>query len=114
MLRFLFDVHVPLAVANQLELRGVDILTAQADNSATLQDQDILVRATELGRVMFTSDIRFRALAETWQQSQRTFHGLVFAHPLHVTVGQMVLHLELIASAVSEEEIRNHVIYLPL
>jgi hypothetical protein len=114
MLRFLFDVHVPFAVANQLGKRGIDILTAQADSSATLLDCDLLARATQLGRTVVTSDIRFRVLAESWRQQERAFCGLVFAHPLHVTIGQMVLDLELIATAVSEEEMRNQVVHLPL
>ena len=110
MIRFFFDVHVPLSVADQLGKRGIDILTAQNDQSARLLDRDLLARATDLGRTVVTSDIRFRALAETWQKTRRPFAGLVFAHPLHVTIGQMVLDLELIAKAVGEQEIRNEVI----
>lgn len=114
MVRFYFDVHVPQAVASQLGKRGIGVLTAQADHSTTLPDHALLERARHLGRVMVTSDIRFRALAESWQQSGRYFEGLVFAHPLHVTIGQMVLNLELIARAISPEEIQNQVVFLPL
>jgi hypothetical protein len=114
MVRFFFDVHVPLTIADQLVKRGIDILTAQADHSATLPDHEILSRATDLGRTVVTSDLRVRALAEAWQENQRPFGGLVFAHPLQVTIGRMVLDLELIAKAVTPEEIRNQVIFLPL
>jgi hypothetical protein len=101
-------------VASQLGKRGIDVLTAQADHGATLPDHELLARAGSLGRVMVTSDIRFRALAEKWQADHQDFGGLVFAHPLHVTIGQMVLNLELIATVVSLEEIQNQVIFLPL
>lgn len=114
MLRFYFDVHVPRTVAEQLEKRGIDILTAQADHSATLPDHELLARATSLGRTIVTSDIRFRALAENWQAGNRDFGGLIFAHPLQVTVGRMVIDLELLANAATMEEIRNQVIFLPL
>jgi hypothetical protein len=114
MVRFYFDVHVPLTVADQLAKRGIDILTAQADQCATLPDHDLLARATLLGRTVVTSDIRFRALAENWQGDHRDFGGLVFAHPLQVTIGRMVLDLELLANAVTSEEIRNQVVFLPL
>ena len=114
MVRFYFDVHVPLTVADQLAKRGIDILTAQADHSATLPDHEVLARASLLGRTVVTSDIRFRALAENWQESNRHFQGLVFAHPIHVTIGQMVLNLELIAMVISPEEIQNQVVFLPL
>lgn len=114
MVRFYFDVHVPLSVAEQLAKRGIHILTAQADRSATLPDHELLARASHLGRAIVTSDIRFRALAESWQESQRNFGGLVFVHPLHVTIGQMVLDLELIARAVAPEELQNQIVFLPL
>jgi hypothetical protein len=61
---FYFDVHVPAAVADQLRRRGVDILTAQEDGKAELDDPDLLARSTTLGRVLFTQDIRFKARAE--------------------------------------------------
>lgn len=112
--RFYFDVHVPHTVATQLVKRGIDVLTAQADHSATLSDHQLLERARDLGRIMVTSDIRFRALAEHWQAHDLTFGGLIFAHPLHVTIGRMVLDLELVARALSQEEIENQVLFLPL
>jgi hypothetical protein len=65
--RFYFDVHVPLTVAAQLAKRGIDVLSAQADHSSTLPDHQLLERASDLGRIMVTSDTRFRALAERWQ-----------------------------------------------
>lgn len=114
MVRLLFDVHVPLTVAEQLSKRGIDVLTAQADNSATLPDHDLLARATSLDRVIVTSDIRFRALAEHFQAKGQDFAGLIFAHPLQVTIGRMVLDLELLANAVTAVEIRNQVVFLPL
>jgi hypothetical protein len=109
-----FDVHVPATVARQLEMRGVDILSAQADHRATLPDSTLLQRATDLGRTMVTSDIRFRALAEDWQAQQLAFGGLIYAHPLQVTIGRMVIDLELISKALSSEEMQNQVIYLPI
>jgi predicted nuclease of predicted toxin-antitoxin system len=70
MVRLYFDVHIPRSVAEQLTKRGIDILTAQADHSATLPDHELLVRASNMGRTIVTSDIRFRALAETWQKNR--------------------------------------------
>ena len=88
-----FDVHIPRAVSLQLSKRGIDVLTAQKDSCATLPDHELLARATSLGRTVVTSDIRFRALAENWQTSGKDFAGLIYAHPLHVTIGRMVLVL---------------------
>ena len=48
------DVHVPAAITRGLLLRGVDVLTAQLDSAAHLNDSDLLVRATDLGRVLLS------------------------------------------------------------
>ena len=48
------DVHVPAAITRGLLLRGVDVLTAQIDGTTELPDPDLLDRATELGRVLFS------------------------------------------------------------
>lgn len=76
------DVHVPAAIAVQLRRRGVDVLTAQEDGTTELLDSDLLARSTSLGRVLFTQDIRFGALAEEWQRLGRPFGGLIFGHQL--------------------------------
>ncbi len=113
-IQFYMDVHVPEAVTLQLRARGVDVLTAIEDNARQLTDAEILQRAHDLGRVVVTQDIRFRALAEAWQKKGRPFSGLVFSHQLRITIGQFVSDLGLIAEATAPEEWPNTVEYLPL
>ena len=107
------DVHVPQAITTQLRRRGVDVLTAFEDRSATLADGELLERAHVLGRVIFTQDIRFKALAEEWQRQGKTFAGLIFGHQLRGNIGQFVRDLELIAQASDIDEWRNIVEHLP-
>ena len=83
-----FDVHVPRAIRDQLRRKGVDVLTAQEDGAATLADEELLERSTSLGRVLFTHDIRFKALAEDWQQQGKSFAGLVYGHQSSALVGK--------------------------
>lgn len=59
--RFYMDVHVRRSVTNGLRLRGVDVLTAQEDGGAGLDDPALLDRATSLERVLFTQDRIFSA-----------------------------------------------------
>ncbi len=109
-----FDVHVPAAIAVQLRRRGIDLLTAQEDEAAELEDGALLMRAGSLGRLLFTQDIRFKALAESWQRSGRPFAGLVFGHQLHGSPGQYVRDLELIAKATDPADWIGQVEQLPL
>ena len=81
--------------------------------SLQLTDEALLAHASSLGRVSFTQDIRFKALAEDWQRQERSFAGLIFGHQLGGTIGQFVKDLELIALASEPEEWLNVVEYLP-
>jgi hypothetical protein len=108
------DVHVPQAITDQLRRRGVDVLTAIEDGQQETPDKELLERATRLGRVLFTQDIRFKALAQEWQGQGRTFAGLLFGHQLGGTIGQFVKDLELVAQGSEPEEWVSVVEYLPL
>jgi Domain of unknown function (DUF5615) len=107
------DVHVPQAITSQLRRRGIDVLTAFDDETQELPDDKLLERVTELKRVLFTQDIRFRVLAETWQIEGKQFSGLIFGHQLGGTIGQFVKDLEFIAQASEIDEWMNVVEYIP-
>lgn len=51
------DVHVRRAVTNALRLRSIDVLTAQEDGAAEMDDEALLQRATEHGRVLVSQDV---------------------------------------------------------
>ena len=107
------DVHIPWSITDQLRRRGMDVLTAIEDRADEFPDDAILQRAYELGRVVFTQDIRFKTLAEQWQRRERPFAGLLFGHQLHGTIGQYVRDLELISQASEPGEWQNTVGHLP-
>jgi predicted nuclease of predicted toxin-antitoxin system len=111
--RLYLDVHVDKAIHDQLRLRKVDVLRAQDDDATELQDHELLERAAVLGRVIFTQDIRFRALAEELQRLGKPFSGLLFGNQLGVTIGTYVKDLELIAKATDAAEWLGVVQHLP-
>jgi predicted nuclease of predicted toxin-antitoxin system len=113
-LSYYFDVHVRRAVAVGLRLRGVDVLTAQEDGRGELDDAELMDRALELGRVVFTQDRDFLIEADRRQVSGEAFAGVIYAHQLKVTIGQCVADLELIASIYEPAEMADRVEYLPL
>ncbi|MFM9960533.1 MAG: DUF5615 family PIN-like protein [Planctomycetaceae bacterium] len=108
------DVHVPFAITEQLRRRGVDVLTSHEDGCDELEDDELLQRCHDLRRLLFTQDIRFKALAESWQGAGREFSGLLFGHQLGATLGQYVRDLELIAKASEQSDWMNCVEHLPL
>jgi hypothetical protein len=108
------DVHVPQAVADQLRRRGINALTAPEDGRERTPDDILLLRSLELGRVIVTFDVRFKAMAEEWIREGREFAGLAYAHPLRISIGQLVTDLEMIAVATDPADWRCKVEYLPL
>ena len=108
------DHHVRSAVTKGLRRRGIDVLTAFEDAHADAPDEELLARATQLGRVVFTQDDDFLALADQWQSAGRRFAGVVYAHQLRATVGQIVTDLQLILEASTPAELCNSVLFLPL
>jgi len=108
------DVHVPRAITEGLRLRDIDVLMAQEDGAGALTDPELLDRAAALGRVLFTRDADLLVEATQRQRTGRSFTGLVYAHQLHVTIGQCVHDLELIAATADPTDLAGRVEYLPL
>src|SRR5438045_8065942 len=98
------DVHVQRPITIGLRLRGVDVLTAQEDGCATLEDNDLLQRCTVLGRPIFTRDEDFLAEATSRLQSNTDFSTVIYAHQLRVSIGQYIQDLEIFANVASAEE----------
>jgi hypothetical protein len=89
-------------------------VTAQEDGTDDWDDNDLLDRATELGRVLFTQDDDLLREAKLRQVSGQMFAGVVYGHQLDVTIGLCVEGLELIAKATEPEEWVNRTAWLPL
>ena len=113
-LRLYFDVHVHGAVANQLRLRGIDVLTSQEDNHDEAEDPVVLDRATDLGRLVVTFDDDFLREAHRRQRDGIEFSGVIYEHLLNIRVGQLVTDLQLVAETMDAGELQNQVLYLPL
>jgi hypothetical protein len=108
------DVHVPSAITEGLRLRGVEVLTSQADGTRRLSDTALLDRATTLERILFTRDEDLLREAAQRQERGMAFAGVIYAHQLKVTIGQCIRDLETLALVGEPEDFANRVEYLPL
>ena len=113
-LRLYMDEHVPSAITEGLRRCGIDVLTVQDDTRMGAEDPDLLDRATELGRVVFTRDTDFLQHASQRQQDGIEFSGVIYAHQLRMPIGKCVDELEMLATVCEAEEMTNRVEYLPL
>ena len=67
------DVHIPAAITRGLRRRGVDVLTAQEDATTLYSDADLLDRAGEPDRLLFSMDVVWSYLQE--QRRKMTGRG---------------------------------------
>jgi len=70
------DVHIPHPITRGLRCRAVAVLTAQEDGTARWDDGDLLSRASELNRVLFSQDEDLLAEAALRQREGRHFAGV--------------------------------------
>ena len=108
------DHNVPRTITDGLRARGVDVITAFENGSNELDDPELLNRAAELKRVLFTRDYNLLQEAAKRQKNGAPFYGAIYAHQLHVTIGACVRDLEIIAKAGEPEDLQNNVQYLTL
>jgi hypothetical protein len=105
--------HVPRAITVGLRLRGVDVITAYEDGASDMDDPELLDRAGELERVLFTQDDDLLVEATKRQREGIPFRGVIYAHQLRVSIGACVHDLEIIAKAGGPEDLINRVQFLP-
>jgi hypothetical protein len=114
------DHHVPRAIIQALRVRGIDVLTAYEDGADQTPDSEILERAAQLGRALFTqdngflSDYDFLAIAAEYQAEGRLFSGVIYAHQTAAAIGVYIRDLEVVAQSCEPDELHNQVLFLPL
>jgi predicted nuclease of predicted toxin-antitoxin system len=114
MLPYFLDHNIQQAVVEGLKRRRLDVVSA-TDWSATRDSNERLFElATRANRVIVTHDHDFLKLAAAAQREARDFPGVVFCVLVNVSVGTLLDDLELIARALSPQDIANRVIRVPL
>jgi len=106
------DVHVPLPITRGLRRHGVDVLTAQEDQTTRLPDPELLRRARELGRILFSQDEDLIVEAVRCQRGREPFATVVFARQLDLSIGRCIGDLETLAKAALPEDAKGQIIFL--
>jgi hypothetical protein len=107
-IRFYLDENMPIAIASQLQKRGIHAVTVR--DLGLLGDDDIhhLQRATQMGYVFCTHDADFVDLANEGMEHT----GIVFGQQHKHGVGTWVKFLELVYEVYMLEEMKNLVEYV--
>jgi predicted nuclease of predicted toxin-antitoxin system len=114
MLPYYMDHQVRAEITHGLRQRGVDTLTAFDDGQSDFADADLLDRAGELSRVLISQDHDLLRIARHRQQSGKQFSGIAFLEQERIHIAKAIEYLELMAHVMTEEDVRNHVEYVPM
>lgn len=112
--RYYFDNHLPNAVANQLLLRGVDMLTAHQAGRRSHPDDELLRLATTEGRVVVTEDADFLKLAADFAARGEPYEGIVFCDPAKYVrrPGLLIQDLLILHGVYTADDMLNNLEYL--
>jgi hypothetical protein len=108
------EVHIPRAITSGRRRRGVEVITAQEDGTAELDDPPLLDRATELNRPLYSQDDDLLAEAQRRRTSGESFSGVIYSHQLRSPVGRCIDDLELIVKTFEPEDLKDRVEFIPL
>lgn len=108
---YYFDAPVHRAIKIGLQIRGVNVLTAQEDDKSSAVDEVIMSRSIELNRPLVTTDHDFLVLAKTFYENDEQFPGLFFLSS-QVNIGYAVEELEFYGKAGEREDFINQVVFL--
>ncbi len=114
MIAYYADINVHGDIINGLRLRGIDILRGQDDGYDGRSYPDVIDRATELGRVLFSHDQDMMRETKSRLIAGIPFSGIVYADLLKVTIGICVTDLEYMAKVGMPDDFVNQLRYLPV
>ena len=102
------DENLSPEITIQLRLRGIDAISVRDMGLFGDTDDNHLIRATAMGRVLVTSDTDFLKLALEVPEHPGVIFGEQQAHSL----GDWVKQLELICFVMTADEMKNHIEYI--
>lgn len=107
-IRFYLDENIPIAVAVQLQRRGIDAVTVRDLDLLGESDLNHLLNALAEKRVLCTHDSDYLQMV----QEGAKHAGIVFGQQAQHGIGDWVAFLELVHSVYTVEEMFNRVEYI--
>ena len=108
-IRFYLDENVPLEVARQLALSGIEVVSARGLDRLGAEDDDHLRRAARMGHVLCTHDQDFLRLAATSAEHA----GLAYLPQTRASVGTWVRELRALHLQLDAGDAHGRVFFLP-
>lgn len=110
-IRFYLDEDVRPLLADILQERGYDAISAVRLGRIGITDEDHFAFAASQGRAVLTFNIRdFVPIAKTWIRNDKCFTGLVVSEQM--PLGELLRRTLRLLSQREEKEINNTIVWL--
>lgn len=106
------DESVGLAIPKGLRRRGVEVWSSHEVGNQGLTDEEQFIYAIEHQAAIFTHDDDFLSLASSYIAEDKTHYGVIYAHPLRVTIGDCIRGIKIIVDIMTPEEMMNQIKFL--
>jgi len=106
------DENIESAIIEGLRRRGIEVISAKDIGDLGKSDEYHLERASKLGAVIITHDVDLLKISHHWNQEGKEHQGILYAHPLDLSVGECIRMVELVTQVLTEEEMKNHIEFL--
>ena len=106
------DENIESAIVEGLRRRGIEVISMRDTGDLGKSDEYHLECASELGSVILTHDVDFLKIAHQWHQEGKEHKGILYAHPLDLSLGECIRKVELVTQALAEKEMGNHIEFL--
>ena len=112
MLKIYSDESVNIEIIEAIKERGINAWSARDVGNLGLTDEEQLEYAYSERVCIFTTDDDFLKIAKTWNNQGKVHYGIIYVHPLKMSVGECIEAIELIAKVLDVGEMKDHIEYL--
>jgi len=106
------DENIESAIVEGLKRRGIEVISTRDRKDLGKSDEYHLKRASELGAVVLTHDADLLKIAHRWNQEGKEHKGILYAHPLDLSMGECIRMVELATQVLTEGEMENHIEFI--
>jgi predicted nuclease of predicted toxin-antitoxin system len=111
-MRLYTNESVPVAIAEGLRRRGVDVVSARDAGNLGLTDKQQLAYAHSLNMVLFTHDDDFLKITHELSAAGQSHSGIIYVHQQKLGIGESIRRLKVITELLTEDDFLNHIEFL--
>ena len=101
-----------MRIIEALKKRGIEAWSARDVGNLGLKDEEQLEYACREKACLFITDDDFLRIAQKWSYQGKEHQGIIYVHPLKLSIGECVNNIELLANVLEIHEMKNHIEYL--